>query len=198
MNKNDVEIGSISEVKVNTSNWSEQQNKRAADLCDRLRPVYKKLKAEHICNLKNIDKVLAMSKDISFIHIRDHVRWNEYKALRPFNTHLKHELLCYVIYSSASGTLMYKEKLAKKVHSSHKTVQTIIDELLAAKAFIEMPPHTVKNNDDRIINLRPSVEVVVAFIDYSLSRMINDMKFISAYTKIKLQTEFDSEGRLVG
>ena len=198
MDKNEVEIGSISEVKVNTNEWSEQQNKRAADLCDKLRPVYKKLKAEHICNLKNIDKVLAMSKDISFIHIRDHVRWNEYKALRTFNTHLKHELLSYVIYSSASGTLMYKEKLAKKVHSSHKTVQKIIDELVADGAFIEMPPHTVKNNDDRIINLRPSVEVVVAFIDYSLSRMINDMKFISAYTKIKLQTEFDSEGRLVG
>lgn len=197
MNKNDVEIGSISEVKVNTADWSDSQKERAADLCDKLRPVYKKLKAEHICNMKNIDKVLAMSKDISFIHIRDHVRWNEYKALRPFNTHLKHELLTYITYSSASGTLMYKEKLAKKVNSSHKTVQKIIDELVAAGAFIEMPPHTVKNNDDRIINLRPAVDVVVAFIDYSLSRMINDMKFISAYTKIKMQTEFDSEGRLV-
>ena len=197
MNKNDVEIGSISEVKVDTSNWSDNQNKRAADLCDQLRPVYKKLKAEHICNLKNIDKVLAMSKDISFIHIRDHVRWKEYKALKPFNTHLKHELLSYVIYSSASGTLMYKEKLAKKVNSSHKTVQKIIDQLIAAGSFIEMPPHTLKNNDDRIINLRPAVDVTVAFIDYSLVRMINDVKFISAYTKIKMQTEFDDEGRLV-
>jgi len=197
MNKNDVEIGSISEVKVDTSNWSDNQNKRAADLCDQLRPVYKKLKAEHICNLKNIDKVLAMSKDISFIHIRDHVRWNEYKALKPFNTHLKHELLSYVIYSSASGTLMYKEKLAKKVNSSHKTVQKIIDELIASGSFIEMPPHTLKNNDERIINLRPAVDVTVAFIDYSLVRMINDVKFISAYTKIKMQTEFDDEGRLV-
>ena len=60
-----------------------------------------------------------------------------------------------------------------------------------------MQPHSTEINDDRIINIRTSVDVTVAVIDYNVRAIINDMKFISAYTKIKLKFEFDYDDRKV-
>ena len=56
-----------------------------------------------------------------------------------------------------------------------------------------MAAHSVKekDKDSRIINIRPSVDVTVAYIDYNVRAIINDMKFVTAYTKVKLHFEFD-------
>jgi len=199
MNKDEVTIGSTSDIKINTKNWSKQQIDRADELCKRLKPAYEKIKAGNICNGKCVDKVLAMSKDIAFINIRHHERWNEYKALKPFNTHLKNQILHYVVYSSAVGDTMYKEKLAKKLNSSHKTIQKSIDDLVDGGSLIIMATHSEskKAMDDRIVNLRPSVEVTVAYIDYNIRAIINDLKFAAVWTKIKLSYEFDYNERAV-
>jgi hypothetical protein len=193
MKKDEVTIGSTSDVKLNTKDWSKQQIDRAEQLCKRLKPAYDKIRAGSICNVKNVDKVLAMSKDIAFMNVRNHVRYAEYKALKPFDTHLKNLILNYVVYCSAAGETIYKEKLAKKVNASHKTVQTIINDLVDGGSFIEMAAHSVKDKDkdSRIINIRPSVDVTVAYIDYNVRAIINDMKFVSAWTKVKLHFEFD-------
>ena len=193
MDKHEVTIGATSDIKINTKNWSKEQCKRADELCKRLKPAYEKIQAGNICNGKCIDKVLAMSKDIAFMNVRNHVRFDEYKALKPFDTHLKNLILNYVVYSSAVGDTMYKEKLSKKLNCSHKTVQKVIDELIAGGSFIAMATHSEKRNnmDDRIINIRPSVDVTVAYIDYNIRAIINDLKFASVWTKIKLSYEFD-------
>ena len=193
MRKNDVEIGSTNPLKINFKDWSKEQKERAEELCKRIRPAYAKIKAESICNTKNLEKVLAMSKDIGFMNVRNHVRYAEYKALKPFDTHLKNLILHYVVYASATGQTIYKEKLARKVNASHTTVQKIINDLVKGGHFIEMAAHSVteKDKDSRIINIRPSVDVSVAYIDYNIRAIINDMKFVAAYTKIKLHFEFD-------
>ena len=193
MRKNDVEIGSTNPLKINFKDWSKEQKERAEELCKRIRPAYAKIKAESICNTKNLEKVLAMSKDIGFMNVRNHLRYNEYKALKPFDTHLKNLILNYVVYCSAAGETIYKEKLAKKINASHKTVQKIINDLVKGGHFIEMAAHSVteKDKDSRIINIRPSVDVSVAYIDYNIRAIINDMKFVAAWTKIKLHFEFD-------
>ena len=161
MRKNDVEIGSTNPLKINFKDWSKEQKERAEELCKRIRPAYAKIKAESICNTKNLEKVLAMSKDIGFMNVRNHLRYNEYKALKPFDTHLKNLILNYVVYCSAAGETIYKEKLAKKINASHKTVQKIINDLVKGGHFIEMAAHSVteKDKDSRIINIRPSVDV---------------------------------------
>ena len=197
MNKNEITIGDSREIKFDPSKWSGKQKERAEMLCERMRPAYEKIKAGHICNFKNMDKVLSISRDIAFMNVRNYARFDEYKALKPFDTHLKTLILNHVVYASASGEILYKEKLAKKVNSSHKTVLKIVDDLLDEGAFIKMPPHTNPNLDARIINIRPSVDVTVAFIDYNIRSMINSMKFITAYTKIKLQFAFDYDERKV-
>ena len=199
MKKDEVTIGSTSDIKLNTKYWSKQQIDRADELCKWLKPAYEKIRADGICNVKNVDKVLAMSKDIAFMNVRNHVRYNEYKALKPFDTHLKNLILNYVVYCSASGETIYKEKLAKKVNASHKTVQKIINDLVEAGHFIEMAAHSVKekDKDSRIINIRPSVDVTVAYIDYNIRAIINDLKFASVYTKIKFSYEFDYNERVV-
>ena len=193
MKKDEVTIGSTSYLNLNFENWSKDQKERAEQLCKRLKPAYAKIRAESICNVKNLDKVLAMSKDIGFMNVRNHVRYAEYKALKPFDTHLKNLILNYVVYCSAAGETIYKEKLAKKVNASHKTVQKIIKDLVDGGFFIEMAAHSVKekDKDSRIINIRPSVDVTVAYIDYNVRAIINDMKFVTAYTKVKLHFEFD-------
>ena len=191
MIKNEITIGDTGEIKFDPSKWSGKQKERAEILCERIKPSYDKIKAGHFCNFKNMDKVLSISRDIAFMNVRDYERYYEYEALKPFDTHLKNLILNYVVYCSASGEILYKEKLAKKVNSSHKTVLKVVDELLASGSFIAMPPHTNPNLDKRIINIRPSVDVTVAYIDYNIRAMINSMKFITAYTKIKLHFEFD-------
>ena len=195
--KYDACIGTMIAQKIEVKNWSDQQQERAIEICKRLKPAYKKINAEHICNLQNVDKVLSMSRDFGFMNIRNHERFNEYKALKPFNTHLKNLILHYVLMYSATGEIIYKEKLAKKVNASHKTVQKIIDDLVECGAFIKMPPHTKKLDDDRINNIRTSVDVTVAYIDYNVRSAINNLKFASAWTKIKLKFEFDYDERLV-
>ena len=197
MNNEDVTIGSLVSKKIEPNKWSKKQYDRACELCKRLKPAYKKINAENICNMHNVEKVLAMSKDFAFMNIRDHEMFYEYEALKPFNTHLKCLLLNYVIYSSAAGEVMYKEKLAKKVNASHKTVQKIIDDLVECGAFIQMLPHSEKLNDDRIINIRTSIDVTVAYIDYNVRNAINNLKFTSAWTKIKLNFEFDYDESIV-
>ena len=197
MNKNEITIGDSREIKFDPSKWSGKQKERAEMLCERMRPAYEKIKAGHICNFKNMDKVLSISRDIAFMNVRNHMRYTEYKALKPFDTHLKNLILNFVLYYSASGEPIYKEKLAKKVNASHKTVQKIIDDLIDSGSFIKMQPHSTEINDDRIINIRTSVDVTVAVIDYNVRAIINDMKFISAYTKIKLKFEFDYDDRKV-
>jgi protoheme ferro-lyase len=199
MNKNDVKIGSTNPLKINFKHWSKDQKERAEEMCKRIKPAYAKIRADSICNTKNLEKVLAMTKDIGFMNVRNHLRYNEYKALKPFDTHLKNLILNYVIYSSASGETIYKEKLAKKVNASHKTVQKIIKDLIAEGSFIEMAAHSIteKDKDYRIINIRPSIDVSVAYIDYNIRAIINDMKFVSAWTKIKLHFEFDYNDSVV-
>ena len=197
MHKNDVTIGSLLAKEIDPDKWSSKQYDRALELCKRLKPAYKKINAESICNIKNVDKVLCMSRDIAFMNVRNHMRYTEYKALKPFDTHLKNLILNFVLYYSASGEPIYKEKLAKKVNASHKTVQKIIDDLIDSGSFIKMQPHSTEINDDRIINIRTSVDVTVAVIDYNVRAIINDMKFVSAYTKIKLKFEFDYDDRKV-
>ena len=195
--KYDACIGTMIAQKIEVKNWSDQQQERAIEICKRLKPAYKKINAEHICNLQNVDKVLSMSRDFGFMNIRNHEIFYEYKALKPFNTNLKNLILHYVLMYSASGEIIYKEKLAKKVNASHKTVQIIIDDLVKSGAFIKMPPHTEKLEDDRINNIRPSVDVTVAYIDYNVRNAINNLKFASAWTKIKLNFEFDYDERRV-
>ena len=104
-----------------------------------------------------------------------------------------------MVYCSAAGETIYKEKLAKKVNASHKTVQKIIKDLVDGGFFIEMAAHSIKEKDKdfRIINIRPSVDVTVAYIDYNIRAIINDMKFVAAYTKIKLHFEFDYNDSVV-
>jgi len=94
---------------------------------------------------------------------------------------------------------MYKEKLAKKLNSSHKTIQKSIDDLVDGGSLIIMATHSEskKSMDDRIVNLRPSVEVTVAYIDYNIRAIINDLKFAAVWTKIKLSYEFDYNERAV-
>ena len=53
-------------------------------------------------------------------------------------------------------------------------------------SIINLPLLTLKNKTYRIINIRPSVDVTVAYIDYNVRAIINDMKFVTAYTKVKL------------
>ena len=193
MKKGEVKIGAVNTLKMEFKYWSKDQKERAEELCKRVKPAYAKIRADSICNTKNLEKVLAMTKDIGFMNVRNHVRYAEYKALKPFDTHLKNLILNYVVYCSAAGETIYKEKLARKVNASHKTVQKIIKDLVEGGSFIEMAAHSVrdKDKDYRIINIRPSIDVSVAYIDYNIRAIINDMKFVSAWTKIKLHFEFD-------
>ena len=191
MEKNEITIGLTNEISFNPKKWSGVQRERAYTLCDRLKPAYAKINAEHLCNFKHMDKVLGISRDIGFMSVRDHERWSEYKALKPFDTHLKTLILNYVVHTSAAGETLYKEKLVKKVNSSHKTVIKIVDDLLEEGSFIQLAPHTKPNLDKRVINIRPSVDVTVAYIDWHIRSIINNMRFILAYTKIKLKFEFD-------
>jgi len=148
------------------NNFSKKQLIRATTIIDKLKPIYKKIFADHHCKLENIYKVLNMSKDF-------------------FDTKDKWLMLNEIIKASAAGELVYKECLSKKLGISAKTLNKYIDEALEGDLFIIMEPYSNIKKDNRIVNIRPSVELTVAYIDYNVSKILDNLTFLENYCKFK-------------
>ena len=75
-----------------------------------------------------------------------------------------------------------KEEVSKKIPEySYKTIASIIDEGTERGYYIALDPMDNKIVDKKIKNIRPSEEVVIAFLNYNIKRITTISKLIKKY-----------------
>ncbi len=114
------------------------------------------------------------------------------EVLKGFNTPIKWQLLHIVNEESTKGNQVYKEKLLKHpdIKVSATTLFKAIDDLLADGLFIDLEAYKdqhKKKKDNRSVNLRPSVGVVVAYIKLNVEFLLNTLAMIKENTKVKIE-----------
>jgi hypothetical protein len=99
-----------------------------------------------------------------------------------FSTVKKFKIFLEIFYANERGEEIYKEEIAKKVPEySYKTISKIIDEGHAKGIYVALKPDGEIGTDAKIKNIRPSEEVVIAFLNYNIKRITTISKLIKKY-----------------
>ena len=161
-----------------------EQIKRHDDIGKRLN--LNLINAEHNICIKNMHKGFQFCTDIVDNEIALYDHYKNSKTLKYFSGMEKWNLLLEVIKCSSAGEIVYKEKLAKKLQCSHKTLNKYINEALEGGLFIMLNPMSGKIKDKRIINIRPSEDLIIDFINYSVQNVVKTLNFVKNHCKIEL------------
>jgi len=173
-------------TKYTNDNLTTVQKQRHKDFLDKLKPVYKKMGAEHLLKESNIEEVYQVSKEITDLNLDWFDGYFNKPILKPFHSKDRWQLLHLVIKASATHKVVYQQELAQQIGVSVKTVYNIINELKDSGHFIELNPSYIdpKDIDKRVINVRPSVELTIAYLDVNVEHILQCMNFLKAHTKI--------------
>ena len=97
----------------------------------------------------------------------------------------KAKVFTLIFQANENGLAIYKEEIAKKLPEySYKTIATIVDEGVEKGYYVPLEPYT--NNavkDKKIKNIRPSEEIVTAFLNWNIRRITTVSKMIKKYSK---------------
>jgi hypothetical protein len=173
-------------------NWNKLHMQRLNDILTGIKPHFKKINADHLCNVENAKSVLKIAGRLGAIHRQIHKDWEKDEILKGFNTPIKWQLLHIVNEESTKGNPVYKEKLIKHpdIKVSATTLYKAVDDLLADGLFIDLEAYTdqhLKKKDNRAVNLRPSVAVVVAYIKLNVQFLLNTLEMVRENTKVKIE-----------
>ena len=173
-------------------NWNKVHKQRLNDILTGIKPHFEKINADHLCNVENASSVLKIAGRLGAIHRQIHVDWEKDEVLKGFNTPIKWQLLHIVNEESTKGNQVYKEKLLKHpdIKVSATTLFKAIDDLLEDGLFIDLEAYTdqhKKKRDNRAVNIRPSVGVVVAYIKLNVEFLLNTLSMIKENTKVKIE-----------
>lgn len=168
------------------ANISLEQKARFQDFMNKLEPVYDKLNASHLLNVESIDKVFKVSEEVTNINLNWVENYFDNKILKVFHNKDRWHLLHLVIKASATHQLVYKQKLAEEMKVSVKTVYELIEEYIASGHFIKLAPTKINGRkiDNRVTNIRPSVDVTVAYLDVNFDHIKHCVRFLREHTKI--------------
>ena len=152
-------------------------NKRAKNILNNSRKDFKDVGVD-----LTIEKAFAMSLDFSrtqltfvkhakthpciWYFLQDTARWN---------------MLNYIIYFSAKKQVIYKEKLKKLIRASTKKTEKLIDDAINGGYFIYLDPHHKVLKNKKILNIRPSEELMKCFYKFNIDRFSRDMKIIKKH-----------------
>ncbi|MDC1095753.1 hypothetical protein OAS47_00380 [Pelagibacteraceae bacterium] len=97
----------------------------------------------------------------------------------------KAKVFTLIYQANETGSSIYKEEISKKLPEySYKTIATIVDEGVERGFYIPKEPHLSKVNDKKIKNIRPSEDVVVAFLNWNIERIVKIENLISKYKNL--------------
>jgi len=108
--------------------------------------------------------------------VQDPYRWN---------------ILNYIIYFSAKKQPIYLEKLKKYIKKSDRHVEKVLKDCLNNKSFIVLDPHDKVLQNKKIVNIRPSEELIKEFYAHNILRYKNFIRVIKKFNfkwKNKLQS----------
>tara|TARA_B110000971_G_scaffold183592_1_gene191035 strand:- start:669 stop:1145 length:477 start_codon:yes stop_codon:yes gene_type:complete len=105
----------------------------------------------------NLIKIFSLSAQ------KDSIRW-------CFSSKKKMKVFFLIFTANENIKSIYKEEVSKKLPEySYKTIATIIDEGLKKGYFINLKsPDTDKIEDKKILNIRPSEELITDFINWNI------------------------------
>jgi len=114
-------------------------------------------------------KILGNAISIAFQAIYDDQ--NKSDQLKwCFSTIKKFKIFLEIFYANERGEEIYKEEIAKKVPEySYKTISKIIDEGHAKGIYVALKPDGEIGTDAKIKNIRPSEDLMVDFLNWSIN-----------------------------
>jgi len=140
--------------------------------------IYSKLKLEKLpFKLKRENfKTLGNAVSLAFHEIyNNQVKSDQLKWV--FSTVKKFKIFLAIFYANEKGEQVYKEEIAKKIPEySYKTISKIIDDGHIKGIYIALEPDGDNGTDAKIKNIRPSEEIMVDFLNWSIDiyGLLND------------------------
>tara|TARA_B110000444_G_scaffold49486_1_gene45422 strand:+ start:344 stop:838 length:495 start_codon:yes stop_codon:yes gene_type:complete len=91
-----------------------------------------------------------------------------------------------VYQANERGMPIYKEEIAKKLPEySYKTIATIVDEGSSKGYYVPLEPYenSMKSKilDKKVKNIRPSIELISAFYNWNIERILSISDIINKY-----------------
>ena len=129
-----------------------------------------KISIDSICSL-NLEMVRHSRSVLKFQEGKPGIKWC-YSSIK------KYKVFLIIFEANELGEEMYKEKISNKLPEySYKTISQIIDEGIKKNFFINLDARTKTKKDSKIINIRPSEEVIIDFINQKIDLLFSVMKF---------------------
>jgi hypothetical protein len=118
---------------------------------------------------QNSFKILGNAISITFRKIyNDQVESDQLKWV--FSTVKRFKIFLEIFYANERGEEIYKEEIAKKIPEySYKTISKIIDDGHAKGIYVSLKPDGESGTDKKIKNIRPSEELMVDFLNWSIN-----------------------------
>ena len=132
---------------------------------------------------ENLDKVFKISEEIAQTNIEWHNSYAEDPNLKAFYNSQRWGLLDYVILCSATHKIVYQQDLAIKLKVSVKTVYSLVNEYIDSGHFIKLDPAIGSDYDKRVVNIRPSVKLTVAYLDSHIEHVKRCINFLKNHTR---------------
>jgi len=114
-------------------------------------------------------KILGKSISLTFREIYNNQVESE-RLKWTFSTVKKFKIFLEIFYANEKGEEIYKEEISKKIPEySYKTISKIIDEGYAKGIYLALKPDGEVGTDAKIKNIRPSEELMVDFLNWSIN-----------------------------
>ena len=132
--------------------------------------IFSKLKLEKLpFDLKQENfKILGSTVELLFhsIHknqvVSEQLKW-------VFSTVKRFKIFLEIFYANEKGKEIYKEEIAKKIPEySYKTISKIIDDGHAKRIYVFLEPDGETGTDAKIKNIRPSEDLMIDFLNWSI------------------------------
>ena len=102
----------------------------------------------------------------------------EYALKWCLSTNKRMRVFLIIFEANEEGYEVYKENVASNLPEfSYKTVAQIIDDGMKKGYYLNLAPRSVISTDKKIRNIRPSEELVVQFINWSIDLIDNLIDF---------------------
>ena len=117
-------------------------------------------------------RYIEMFKDMSPLF---RYRLGDYALKWCLSTEKKMKVFLLIFESNELGKEIYKESVSNRLPEySYKTIAQIIDDGMKKGYYLNLSARTVISTDKKIRNIRPSEELVVQFINWSID-LINNL-----------------------
>ena len=114
-------------------------------------------------------KILGNATSLAFREIYNNQSKSE-QLKWVFSTIKRFKVFLEIFHANERGEEIYKEEIASRISEySYKTIAKIIDDGQAVGVYVALEPDGKAGTDDKIKNLRPSEELMVDFLNWSIN-----------------------------